>query len=79
MTEDEAKRVFVPFGRCKGWPLSAVIEKHPQEWKRLQKWRLYGEIAEAVRALAGAGARKGARSSRQRRPPADPWTNWIMQ
>ena len=56
MNLDDAKQVTVPFGRCSGWPLEAVITRRFSEYAYLA-WclesgrPLFGEIKEALEAL----------------------------
>jgi len=54
MMISDALEVIVPFGPCHGWPLRAIISKRPAVAAQLviSVGRLYGEVREAVEAIA---------------------------
>ena len=59
-TLEKYNETLVPFGACRGWPLSAVLAKRPEEYRRLRRmWKagkLYGAIADGVAALEKTAA-----------------------
>lgn len=86
--------VYVPFGPCHGWPLAAVLEKRPEEYRRLRKlWKagkLYGAIARemaelektpAAKDLQERANRKAGRNAGRRvqRRVDDAWLRFAMR